>query len=281
MSVASAPNVRLRALAQRVADALPRDLVEEVVLTGSVSRGTADERSDIEMLVVTRRLLDLDECFAHSRAAGLEHLGSWGPRGTRTRKVSGVREGVPLELIWQAGGDAEAAIDAVFEGDASSVADAIANGVALRTAGRLARWQVRLGEYPDDLAVRRIERAALTWGGYAPAGMLTLARPGERLAMVERMVDDANRVVTIVYAVNRVWQPTNKRLEHRTAALPVTPGRLAERIASALTEADPLRALLTMTELQIDTVALAPEGANILHAREWLPAAAEALNRAR
>ena len=43
----------LRDLAQRIVDELPPEVAEEVVLTGSVSRGVADELSDIEMLVVT------------------------------------------------------------------------------------------------------------------------------------------------------------------------------------------------------------------------------------
>jgi predicted nucleotidyltransferase len=273
-------SVERRALAQRVADALPVEIVEEVILTGSVSRGSADEISDIEMLVVSRDPLDLDACFAYSSAAGLEDLDTWGAQGTPTRKVSGYRDGVPLELVWQARADAEASITAIFAGDASSTADAIANGVALRTAGLLARWQARLGVYPDDLVVRRVETAASTWGGYAPTGMLTIARPGERLAMIERIVDDANRVLTIVYAVNRVWQPTNKRLASRTAGLALKPDRLPERINTALTEPDPLRALLTMTELQADAVTLAPEGPNVLRARRWLAAVADELSAA-
>jgi predicted nucleotidyltransferase len=270
----------LHALAQRVADALPAEVVEEVILTGSVSRGAADELSDIEMLVVSRERLDLDACFAFTRAAGLEQLDTWGPQSTPVRKVSGVRDGVPLELVWQARADAEATIDAILAGDASSTADAIANGAALRGGGLLARWQARLAEYPDELVSARVERAAMTWGGYAPAGMLTIARPGERLAMVERMVDDANRVVTIVFAVNRLWQPTNKRLASRTAGLAVKPDRLAERIARALSEPDALGALVTMTELQSETVALAPDGPNVLRARRWLAAVADVLSAA-
>ena len=42
-----------------------------------------------------------------------------------------------------------------------------------------------------------------------------LARPGERLALIERMLDDALRVLRIVYALNRVWEPTTKRLAAR------------------------------------------------------------------
>src|SRR5204862_774589 len=123
---------------------------------------------------------------------------------------------------------AETAIEAIFAGDPSATADAIANGVALRTSGLLAQWQERLRDYPDELARAQIEDAALTWGGFAPAGHLTLLRPGERLALVERMVDDASRVVRTVFALNRVWQPTLKRLADRAATLTHKPERLVD-----------------------------------------------------
>ena len=265
----TAKTEELRAIAQAVADALPSD-VEEVVLTGSVSRGVADDVSDIEMLVVTHAQLSLEDCFVLAAACGVSRLGTWGPQGTSTRRVSGYRGGVPLELIWWSRPHADAAIDAIFDGDLGGTADAIANGVALRTSGLLAQWQGRLQHYPDDLAASRIEDAALTWGGFAAAGLLTLLRPGDRLALVERMLDDASRVVRIVFALNRVWQPTHKRLAERVALLPRKPDRLAARIEEALTEPDPRRALLVMTELQADTVALAPDGPNVNRARAWL-----------
>lgn len=56
----------------------------------------------------------------------------------------------------------------------------------------------------------------------------------------------------------------------RVQALPLKPERLAERIGEALTEPDPLRAMLVMSELQADTVALAPSGPNIDRAHRWL-----------
>ena len=54
--------------------------------------------------------------------------------------------------------------------------------------------------------------------------------------------------------------------------------RLAERIEESLSESDPRRALLVMTELQSDTVALAPDGPNVNRARRWLAAAASLLS---
>jgi predicted nucleotidyltransferase len=273
---ATARSVELRSIAQGIADALPIT-VEEVVLTGSVSRGVADDVSDIEILIVTRDELALEDCFSLAAAPGLTDLGTWGRQGVPTKRVSGYRDGAPVELIWWSRAYAETAVDAIFAGDLSASADAIANGVALRTSGLLAQWQERLRHYPDDLARAQIEDAALTWGGFAPAGLLTLVRPGERLALVERMVDDALRVVRIVFALNRVWKPTQKRLADRAATLTRTPERLAERIEEALTETDPHRALLVLTELQAETVALAPDGPNINRARTWLSDALEIL----
>jgi predicted nucleotidyltransferase len=276
--VSTARSDELRALAQRVADALPPNVLE-VVLTGSVSRGVADEVSDIEMLVVTPEPMELAACFEHARAAGLEELDTWGDQSTPTRRVSGFFEEVPFELIWWSRDQAESSIESLFRpGDLSSAADAIAHGAPLRTRGALSRWQARLSDYPEELARARIEDAALTWGGFTPAGLLTLARAGEQLARLERMLDDATRVLRILYALNRVWLPTTKRLRQRVEPLPVKPPRLAERIEDALSEPDPRRALLLMTELQADTVALAPEGPNVNRARTWLAGGASLLS---
>jgi hypothetical protein len=259
----------LRAIAQRIADALPTT-VEEAVVTGSVSRGVADDVSDIEMLIVTHGELELEKCFSLAGACGLTELGTWGQQGGPTKRVSGYRDGAPIELIWWSRAHAESAIDATFADDLSATADALANGVALRTTGLLAQWQERLRHYPDELAGARIEDAALKWGGFHAAGLLTLLRPGERLALLEWMVDDAVRVVRIVFALNRVWQPTLKRVADRTAMLSQKPERLAERIDEALTEPDPRRALLVMIELQLETLALVPDGPNVSRARKWL-----------
>jgi hypothetical protein len=266
-----------RELAQRVADDIPTAIAAEIVLTGSVSRGVADEHSDIEMLVVTSTALGRDDCFALARAAGLAGLDTWGPPRGAGQRVSGTRDGVPIELIWWPRDHAEAQVDAIFAGEATSTADALAHGVALRTAGRLAAWQERLRSYPPELAAGQIEYAALRWGGFAPAGVRTLVRAGDRLALVEWLLESALRVLTIVYAVNRVWPPTTKRLAGRTDALAVAPDRLAARIDEALTESDPRRALLVMTELQLETVRLAPDGPYVERARTWLGRALDVL----
>jgi hypothetical protein len=276
--VATVRSDELRALALRVAEALPPEVVE-VVLTGSVSRGVADDVSDTEMLVVTESPLGLDDAFEMARTAGLDGLDTWGAQGMSTKRVSGYLAGEPLELIFWPRAHADSSVDALLAGEPSASADALANGIALRTCGLLAGWQTRLRSYPAEVAAARIEEAALRWGGFTPAGVLTLLRRDDRLALVEWLLDAALRVLTIVYALNRVWEPTTKRLATRVEPLAMKPERLAERITEALIEPDPRRALLTMTELQLETVRLAPAGPNVDRAQQWLTNALDMLRR--
>jgi hypothetical protein len=202
-----------------------------------------------------------------------------GPAGHRDEARLRLPRGRPDRADLVAARFAEASVDAILAGEPSGSGDALANGVAIRSAGFLEGWQERLRAYPDELAAARIEDAALTWGGYAPEGWLTLLRPGERVALVERLLDDATRLLQIVYALNRVWPPTRKRLAVRAGELAIKPERLAERIEEALTEPDPVRAALLMNELQLETVELAPNGPNVDRARRWLSAVVEILGR--
>jgi predicted nucleotidyltransferase len=270
MDAARATSEELRALAQRIADTLPPEVIE-VVLTGSVSRGVADDVSDIEMLVVTEELLSLEEAFELARRSGLEERDTWGDPSTPTRRVHGYLDGQSIETIWWSRELAEE----LFATGGS--AEAIANGVALRTNGLLADWQERLADYPDALVAERVEKAAERWGGWTPAGLLTIVRPDSGLARMEWMVDGAQRVLAIVFALNRVHQPTAKRLAARVEPLAIKPDRLAERIEEALAERDPRRALLVMTELELETVQLAPSGPNVDRARTWLAEGVEGL----
>jgi predicted nucleotidyltransferase len=268
--MAAARSDELLALARRVAETLPPEAIE-VVLTGSVSRGVADDLSDIEMLVVTEDLLSLQEAFELARRAGLEERDSWGDPSTPTRRVFGYVEGQPVETIWWSRELAEK----LFASGGS--AEALANGMALRTSGLIARWQEQLADYPDELVAERIEKAAERWGGFAPAGLLTIVRPDCVLARMEWLVDSAQRALAIVFALNRVHPPTAKRLAARVEPLALKPERLAERIEEALAERDPRHALLLMAELQLDTVRLAPSGPNVDRARTWLAAGIEVL----
>ena len=260
----------LRALAQRVADSFPPEAIE-VVLDRERLAWRSRRVSDIEMLVSPRRSSRSGGHSSSREAAGLEERDSWGDPATPTRRVFGYLDGQPVETIWWS---RELAEDSFAT---SGSAEALANGVALRTSGLLADWQERLADYPDELAAERIEKAAERWGGFAACGLLTIARPDCSLARMEWMVESAQRVLAIVFALNRVHQPTAKRLAARMEPLAIKPERLAERIEEALAEPDPRTALRLMTELQLETIRLAPSGPNVDRARTWLADALDLL----
>jgi hypothetical protein len=95
------------------------------------------------------------------------------------------------------------------------------------------------------------------------------------------MVDAAQRMLAILFALNRVHQPTAKRLAARLEPLAVKPERLAERLDEALAEPDPCSALRLLTALQLETVQLAPSGPNVDRARTWLAQGLEVLSTKR
>ena len=194
---ATVRSVELRAVAQAIADALPAD-AEEVVLTGSVSRGVADDVSDIEMLVVTRE---------RARPRGVLRA----RRASRARPTSGrgARRGADQARVrlprWRPD-RADLVVARARRGGGRrgvrrrSVGD---RGRARATASRCARRSARpmagaAGDYPDELARPRIEDAALTWGGFAAAGLLTLS--GRATARARR-ADGRRRVARRAHRV--------------------------------------------------------------------------------
>ncbi len=261
----TATNAKLRALAQRLADAFP-PVVVEAVLTGSVSRGVADELSDIEMLVLTEEQVSLEEVFDLCEGAGLVDTDTWGDPATPARRVHGYLDGQSIETIWWSSALAEERFAT------GGSAEAFANGLALRGGAWLASAQERLADFPDALVAERCEAAAERWGGWAPRGILTITRPDTALARMEWLVESAQRTLQIVFAINRVHPPTAKRLAARLEPLAIKPERTAQRIEEALAEPDPRRAIFTMTEIQLDALALAPNGPNVDRATAWVGA---------
>jgi len=270
----------LRAVAQRVVGGLPAD-VTEIVLTGSVSRGVADELSDIEMLLVSDELPAYEDAAAAAERAGLARVDTWVRRDAPARHLGGVFDGQAIELVWWSRAFAEERVRAILACEVLDgrilTADALVHGISLRTTGALEDWQVRLGRYPPQLTAALVHEAVLMWRGYQPNGVLTIARPGERVALAERLVDDIRRIVRIVFALNRAWEPTLKRLAARAEPLPVKPQLLAERAEACLAERDPLAALQTVYELAAETLALVPDEIEITPSRAWVAEVLELL----
>ena len=180
------------------------------MLTGSVSRGAADEVSDLELLVVTAEPLELATCFEHAGRAGLEGSTPGARRARRLARLRLLRGRADRAGLVAARASPRRRWPRCSRGGASLGRRARPRRLAAHDRPARRAGRSSCASTPAELAAARIEEAALTWGGYAPEGMLTLTRPGERLALVERMVDDATRVLQILYALNRVWPPTDQ-----------------------------------------------------------------------
>jgi predicted nucleotidyltransferase len=250
-------------LAQRVADELP-PAIEEVLLTGSVSRGMADEDSDIELLLVGDELPPVAEI-----AAGLDVLGVDEMPDARGWRIVAGADGESLELIAWTRARTEERLDGILAAEIVDhirirTAEAIANGVPLRTAGRTAEWQRRLATYPHPVVEAIVLDAVGGLTKTTPRAARAQLRRGGRLELAKLVADDLEDVLRVVFALNRAWEPDWKRLPDRVASLTVKPDRLAERVDEALRDWD----LVVARTLVRDTLALAPDLPQVVQARE-------------
>jgi hypothetical protein len=94
----------------------------------------------------------------------------------------------------------------------------------------------------------------------------TNLRTGDALVLAQRLVEDADAILRVVFALNEEWVPGWKRLAARVEPLAVKPTRLAERIDAAIRALD----LQSMRTLAAETLALAPQTDKTRLARELL-----------
>jgi predicted nucleotidyltransferase len=238
----------LRALANRASELLPA-AVTDVVLTGSASRGSADELSDVELLVISDRLPD---------ELPLEEIQSWSPSHEGTTWYGGTFQGEKVELVWWTPSFAEERVRAIAAGEIVDharlrTAEAILNGIPLR-GERYAAWTARLSRYPEGLAARIVDDVTDDWVDWLDSQRTNL-RPGDALALAERLIGDAHGILRVVFALNEEWEPGWKRLATRLEPLALKPERLAERIDDAIRALD----LQAMRELAAETLELAPQ----------------------
>lgn len=261
----------LLAIASEIGEAVPRHLACEIAVTGSVARGVADARSDLELNLWAHHLppkrgrpawIAEPEQTAWLQLAGATDLvldEAVNPDGSiwctfRFRDVW-------VELGWQALSDQSQLIadilDAVvLDHERLVLAEVISNATALRTQGEIERWQGCLTHYPDPLARRLVEESAGYWQYPHYLDNCWEPRPGQRLKFAEDLLHDAYRVLRILFAMNRQWEPDFKWLRGAIEPLEVKPSHVVERLNQMLSES-PKEARITLFELVSDTLWLA------------------------
>jgi hypothetical protein len=260
---------RLLSVAERLVDACPAELGREIAVTGSVGAGLADELSDLELLLLVdappepaRVTTWLESVGATDVLAGRESSGTW---------AWCLVDGVEVEPFWGSLQEARRGVDAVvaaeaFGHGALAFAHVVTHSVVLRSGGELSDFEARLGAYPEELRRRVVEDAIAGWE--IPSPRLGAAQRGDRFPVQWHLHREAERVLRVVFALNRRWEPPRwKWLAVHAAELEIVPPRLAARIVEPLVATDAVVAVHSLAELVRETLALVPPEFDVAAAR--------------
>ena len=209
--------------------------VAAVLLAGSVARGLADARSDVEVDVYWHR----PPGEAERRAVVDDAAGEWVYTEVDDNEwADGVRiDGVKVDVSQFTTATIDGYVEALLSGDTEPElqvrATALLDGRALAGTDLIQSWRHQLSSYPDALALAMVD------GGLPP-------RPVERLEMLRArddpvlltrdLVEGIHGLLDALFAVNRryVPHPFHKWLTFECSQLRLAPRDLEARIRRVL-----------------------------------------------
>lgn len=254
------------ALAGRVAAAYrPYKAVRLVMAGGSVSRGCADEYSDLEVGVFWAKAPDEETRRAAITTLGAEILafdrdGASGREHVQIRRVGEYTGTSMVSCIHTLVADAEETLRAVVDDldtdlEKQVFCCAVQRGVALHGADLLRSWQERINAYPENLAIKTIQQNLWFGPFYCPQAYI--AR-GDFVVLYQHYLWAAHCLLRILAALNRLYCPSeeHKWAPHFIAEMEHAPADLAARLqrvfAVPLDESWPL--LKTLLSETVDLV---------------------------
>ncbi len=260
--------------AQALADAAPPSFGQEAVVTGSTSRGVADEDSDIEMVFYVVALPPFSErdTWLHNIKAvdivlDTESIGDdevWATFYFR---------GIWVEAGWQVITAHEKNLATLATGSITGhgtlkLAWIMLHAVPLHSIGLLAQWQQMFSHYPDTLAQRIISASTKFWiFPQTFAIRWALIRRGEQLALTERLYVDTCGMLRILFAINHQWEPDWKWLRFEAEHLIIKPEQLVERINAIFLAPRQEQQVFLYMMLLHDVLALVPSEYDVTRPR--------------
>lgn len=262
-------------LAREVADACPAELGVESALGGSVSRGWADDLSDIELNFWVEKLDWPGERETWLRGLGVERLiiaekahatGSWW--------MEFVYKGVWVEAGWHEIAHFDRLLQRIIAGEVEDMyemtpAEMLAHAITFRDGPNLQRWCEMVREYPEALRRAMIALGTREWGDahFWELGALRVLRPDPTIALL-RTEANVRNVLRVLFALNRQWQPDlRKWLQKWAPTLKVKPQSLAERVLAILERPIAAESHTDVLDLIVETLALVPEEYDVARTR--------------
>lgn len=253
-------------IARSLAHACPAFLALEIAVTGSVSRGIADDLSDIEVNFWNRELPSIDQWRSWLEGMGATDIAPDSVVNTLddSRWVTCRFRGIWIEVGWGSTESFDDLIGRIAGGAVIGLgrlqfADIILHAVPLRTAGAIARWKAALEAYPDQLQAAVIADNTSVWSDpHVPGVRWALAARDERFMLATRLSWDMNNILAVLYAINRKWQPDPKWTNLLLRDLAIQPERLPERINAIFTFHDLRACIVECFTLILDTLRLVP-----------------------
>lgn len=248
-----------RVLAGRVAAAYAADPnAVAVLIAGSVGRGCADRWSDIEIDVYYHRPPTRAEREAAVARAGarLLELDADDEEWAELMSIGGCDVATSTFLV----ATLEGYIRQVVEhGAIAPLAQvrlaALFSAQPVKGQALIAAWRAQAA-YPDALSEAML-RAGLDFGRFWRSAAM-LAERDDRLALMQVLVETGQRLVWVLFGLNRCYLPTPdglKWLDLSLAAMPLQPRDCAARLRQTLA-APPTAAVREMAALIDELLAL-------------------------
>lgn len=260
-----------RQLAKKIVESCPKNFASEIALTGSAARGTADEDSDIELNCWVKN----DIPSRAERQWWLESIGAKEisfdeePISDGSFWATFLLEGTWVEIGWQTETKQEQLLDAILKGcvlDTGRLINAglIAHSVVLRSNGQLLKWQGKLEVYPKVLAQNLIADLLESWQyPHLLKVRWALVRRKQPFALTQRLTQDINNLIRILFALNNQWETDTKWLDLIVSQMSIKPIRLVERVNNIFSCLSLGERVFITVELIVETLKLIPSSEQI------------------
>ncbi|MEG1254855.1 DUF4037 domain-containing protein [Clostridium sp.] len=253
-------------LAREIASKCSIEYGREIIIVGSVSRNLADEDSDIEIEFLVDNLISEENMVNWIKHIGGTDIHPYGvPIGDGSVWIIFKYKDYWIEAGWQTISSMKNNINSIIEGkvithDKLILVSVLKDVIFIRDNGILSDLQGQLNLYPEELQKDIIANTIEPWTmGLAIEVRKMLAKREDKMPFLQRMIPDIQKILRILYAINRQWEPDWKWTKHIISNLEIKPQNLEERIDSIICIKDTKENLKNCFELIKDTLLLIPK----------------------